>query len=126
MFTISTYLKIEVKEPSLSSSPSLVSLFSSLQGFPLTVQAQIDFELHRHRLLSNALSLQNRTQSEPGLLPFEQSHPPFANEWSHRMFCSAKPFAVVFLVVTETVGTVTICDAVIVLDEVEVEDDVEV
>ena len=122
MFTISTYLKIEVKEPSLSSSPSLVSLFSSLQGFPLTVQAQIDFELHRHRLLSNALSLQNRTQSEPGLLLFEQSHPSFTNEWSHRTLGSA----VVFLVVTETVGTVTICDAVTVLDEVEVEDDVEV
>ena len=115
-------MKIEVKEPSLSSSASLASLFSSLQGFPLTVLAQIDFELHRHRLLSNALSLQNRTQSEPGLLLFEQSHPSFTNEWSHRTLGSA----VVFLMVTETVGTVTICDAVTVLDEVEVEDDVEV
>ena len=82
VLTISTYLKIEVKEPSLSSSASLVSLFSSTQGFPLTVQAQIDFELQRHRLLSNALSLQNRTQSEPGLLLLEQSQSRFPNKSS--------------------------------------------
>ena len=122
MFTISTYLKIEVKEPSLSSSPSLVSLFSSLQGFPLTVQAQIDFELHRHRLLSNALSLQNRTQSEPGLLSFEQSQSRFPNELSQR----ALGFVDAFLVVEAIVGVVTICDVPAVLVEVEVVDDLEV
>ena len=127
MLTISIYLKIEVKEPSLSSSASLASLLLSLQGFPLTVQAQIDFELHRHRLLSNALSLQNRTQSEPGLLPLEQSQLPFSNELSQRTLCSGFDLlAVVFGVVGATVvGAVTTCDVAKVLLEVEV-DDVEV
>ena len=125
MLTISIYLKIEVKEPSLSSSASFASLLL-LQGFPLTVQAQIDFESHRHRLLSNALSLQNRRQSEPGLLPFEQSQLPFSNESSQRTLCSGFDLlAVVFGVVEATVvGAVTTCDVAVLL-EVEV-DDVEV
>ena len=125
MLTISIYLKIEVKEPSLSSSASFASLLL-LQGFPLTVQAQIDFELHRHRLLSNALSLQNRTQSEPGVLPLEQSQLPFSNELSQRTLCSGFDLlAVVFGVVGATVvGAVTTCDVAVLL-EVEV-DDVEV
>ena len=124
MLTISTYLKIEVKEPSLSSSASLPSLFSSPQGFPLTVQAQTDFELHRHRLLSNALSLQNRTQSDPGLLPFEQSQSRFPNKSSQ--WASGFVITDVFLVVDATVGVVTICDIPAVLVEVEVVDDLEV
>ena len=124
MLTISTYLKIEVKEPSLSSSASLLSLFSLLQGFPLTVQAQIDFELQRHRLLSNALSLQNRTQSEPGLLLFEQSQSRFPNKSSQ--WASGFVKTDVFLVVDATVDVVTICDIPVVLVEVEVVDDLEV
>ena len=102
----------------------MASLFSVLQGFPLTVQAQIDSELHRHRLLSNALSLQNRTQSEPGLLLFEQSQSRFPNELSQRAFGFVKADA--FLVVEAIVGVVKICDVPAVLVEVEVVDDLEV
>ena len=93
-FTISTYLNIEVKEPSLSSIPA--SLFLSLHGLPLTVHEQIEslewvFEfisLHTHRLFSKVLSLQNRKQSEPALLSFEHSHPFNSNEVSHRTLFS--------------------------------------